>query len=96
MINLISEKQFRQQVIDLLKLYKWRYYFTWNSKHSPAGFPDLVILRDDRLAFIELKSEKGKLTGEQSQWLQALKETKLCEVYIWRPAQLEQIAKILE
>ncbi len=95
-VNLVSEKQFRQTIVDLCKLYGWKYYFTWNSKNSPAGFPDLVLVRNDRIIFAELKSEKGKLTEVQEEWLEALS---FCgdkhEVYVWRPSNAEKIAEIL-
>lgn len=94
---MISEKDFRQQVIDLAKLLGWRVYFTWNSLHSPAGFPDLVLVHEERgqLIFAELKSEKGKTTPAQLEWLTALK--RVCkQVYLWRPSDFEQIQRILE
>ena len=70
----ISEKQFESQVKDLAKIYGWKYYHTWRSIHSPAGFPDVVMVRPPRLIFAELKSEKGKLTVEQEEWLATLRE----------------------
>ena len=70
----ISEKQFEGQVKDLAKLFGWRYYHTWRSIHSPAGFPDCVMVRAPRLVFAELKSEIGKLTPDQEAWLLDLKE----------------------
>ena len=33
-------------VRDLAKLFDWRRYHTWTSIHSPAGFPDEILLRD--------------------------------------------------
>lgn len=69
----ITEKQFEQQVKDLAKLFGWRYYHTWRSIHSPAGFPDCVMVRPPRLIFTELKSEKGKVTEEQEDWLEILR-----------------------
>ena len=70
----LTEKQFAQQIIDLCKLFGWRYYRTWLSVHSPAGFPDIVMVRPPRLIFAELKSEIGKLSPEQEAWLDGLKE----------------------
>lgn len=89
-----TEKQFRQMVIDACKLFGWAYYFTWNSLHSPAGFPDLVLVKGDRLIFAELKSDKGKVSEVQRLWLCDLIQTKT-EVYIWRPGDMEEIIGIL-
>jgi len=90
----ISEKVFRHQVIELCKLFGWKHYFTWTSIHSPKGFPDLVMVRE-RILFAELKTRKGKVTPNQQEWLDALKEAKQ-EVYLWRPADFDEIAIILQ
>ena len=94
-IPAITEKDFRQMVVDLAKLCGWRVYFTWGSLHSPAGFPDLVLCRPSRLAFIELKSDKGKLTDAQWKWLNDLKACNV-EVHVWKPSQWDEIVITLE
>ena len=91
----ISEKQFESQVKDLAKIFGWKYYHTWRSFHSPAGFPDCVFVRQSRLIFAELKSRKGKLSPDQEAWLECLKATSKCEVYLWRPDDIEQITEVL-
>ena len=90
-----SEKEFRQQVLDLALHLGYKTYFTWGSFHSPKGYPDLTLVRETRLIFIELKSERGKLSLEQEEWLEALRATRKCEVYSWYPQQWEEICKIL-
>ena len=54
------------------------------------GFPDLVLVRDGQLLFIEVKSEKGKLSEEQAEWiLQLIKvaySSPRVEVHLWRPS----------
>jgi len=70
---LLTEKQFEAQVKDLAKIFGWKYYHTWRSIHSPAGFPDCVFVRPPRLIFAELKSEKGAVSEKQSEWLDLLK-----------------------
>jgi hypothetical protein len=66
-----------------------------------AGFPDLVLVRRGRLLFIELKAPKGKLTELQSEWLDDLAKVANAtagqvEVHVWRPADLEAIARVLK
>jgi len=90
-----TEKQFESQVKDLAKIFRWKYYHTWRSIHSPAGFPDCVMVRPDRIIFAELKSEKGQVSEAQQEWLDKLEATGKCEVYLWRPGQIEEIAEIL-
>jgi len=91
----ISEKEFQNQVIDILKLYSWKYYHTYSSLRSVAGFPDLCMCRDKRIIFAELKTEKGKTTVEQEKWLEKLHNTP-AEVYLWRPSDFNEICEILK
>ncbi len=67
------------------------YYHTHRSQHSPAGFPDVVILsliHGTRLV-AELKRERksAKPTDPQIEWLDAFQ---ICgdPVYLWRPRHL--------
>ena len=90
----VTETDLREQVRDLCKLFGWKMYFSWTSLHSPRGFPDLVLCRPPRIVWAELKSEKGKLTPHQGEWLQALRECGQ-EVYVWRPGDIEEIVEIL-
>jgi hypothetical protein len=90
----ITEKQFEAQVRQLAHLYGWLCYHTWRSIHSPAGFPDLVLVRGSRLVFAELKTARGKLTAAQQQWLEALRQT-AAEVYVWRPDDWDAIVACL-
>jgi hypothetical protein len=93
----LSEKQFSQQVTDAAKTFGWLVYRTWNSQHSPAGFPDLCMVRLSRIIFAELKSEKGKVSPAQQEWLNALSGHGYhIETYLWRPSQFEdEIVRIL-
>lgn len=91
----ITEKQFQQQIMELAVLYKWRCYHTWSSMHSAGGFPDLVMVRVPRLIFAELKSDKGKVSIEQEAWLESLRASGKCEVYLWRPSVWESITEVL-
>jgi hypothetical protein len=51
-----------------------------------AGFPDLVLVRGDRLIFSELKTDTGRVSDNQRQWIEALEATCKAEVYVWRTA----------
>ncbi len=81
----IAEAQFERQVIDYAQLMGWRIYHTRNSKGSVKGYPDLTMVRGTRLIFAELKTDTGKTSAAQGDWLDDLRRT-LAEVYIWRPA----------
>jgi hypothetical protein len=91
----ITEKQFRQTVIDLAKINGWDYYFTWNSQHSPAGMPDLILVRPPEILVCELKSNDGKVTKMQQKWLDYFRD---CGVttHVWKPDQWEEIVECLK
>ena len=59
-----------------------------------AGIPDLMLVRDDQLVFVELKSEHGKLTENQRQWIKDLEATP-AEVYVWRPGSWGEVERVL-
>lgn len=93
----ISEAAFQRQVIQLARMLGWRTYHTLDSRGSSAGFPDLVLSRGGRLIFAELKSDVGRVRKEQSEWLAGLRavESEAVGVYLWRPADLDEIAGVL-
>ena len=91
---LVTERDLREQIRDLCKLFGWRMYFSWSSIHSPQGFPDLVLVRDSVILAVELKSEKGKLTPEQEEWLLALNKAGV-KTFIWKPSDFNEIVEVL-
>lgn len=92
-----TEKDLREQIRDLCKVFGWKFYFTWTSLHSPRGMPDLILCKPPRLIFAELKTDKSKLSSHQQEWIDLLTECRgNIECYVWRPADIESIAKILD
>ncbi len=89
-----TETRWQAQVLALAKQLGWMHYHTHDSRRSPAGFPDLVLVRGSRLVIAELKTDCGTLTPEQVTWLTALR-TCAGEVYIWRPRNWDDIALVL-
>jgi hypothetical protein len=57
----------------------WRNHF-----RGPKGIPDLLIVGNDRVIWAELKTQKGRPTPDQTEWLERLKRAGQ-EVYVWRP-----------
>lgn len=67
------EKELRQCVVDTARLFGWLVYWTHRSEHSPAGFPDLVLLRNRSILWVELKrDDNDHLRREQQQWADRL------------------------
>ena len=98
----ISEASFMAQVKSLA------YQYGWLVHHQPpmrtprgniitggaAGFPDLVMAHKVKgVVYAELKTEKGKTTAAQDDWLERLGPHAEC--YLWRPSDLPAIAKRL-
>ena len=87
----MTERVFRQRIIDEAARLGWRYYFTQRSDRSPAGFPDLVLVRGDRLIFAELKTMTGRVRPEQTNWINDLAKVKEVSSHLWRPDRWETI-----
>lgn len=90
----ISEEDFQAGVIEFAKRHLWKVYHTRNSRKSEKGFPDLVMVRATTV-YAELKSEDGVVTADQQGWIDALMFAGE-EVYVWKPSDWPQIAKVLE
>lgn len=98
-----TEAGFTTAVMQLAKLHGWRaVHFRpartdkgWRTAfQGDAGFPDCVLVRGPRLIFAELKSAKGRVAPEQTEWLLRLGGAG-AEAYIWRPADWETIQEKL-
>ena len=100
-----TEKDLQRSVMDYARANRWRVAHHHDSRRQvrpgvhvgdrdAAGMPDLMLVRDDRLVFVELKSEHGKLTVNQQQWIDALEQT-AAEVYTWRPGDWREVETTL-
>lgn len=87
------------QVIDLAHLYGWKVasfasvqikrrdgsaYWATAYRGDGKGWPDLVLVRGTTMLIRELKTGKAKPTGEQREWMEALRACG-CNVGIWHP-----------
>lgn len=88
-----TERQFQQQVVALARACGWLVFHTWNSLHSPAGEPDLRLVRE-RVVWAELKREGRDPNPIQEAAIAALRAAG-AEVYVWRPSDLEEIVRVL-
>lgn len=96
--NAMSEKQFQGQVEKLARDCHFITYHTWNSQKSVAGFPDLIMINPYRgdLVVAELKTERGKLSPYQWNWLETFRSVKgPPRVFLWRPSDADEIFDVL-
>lgn len=95
----MTEAELQALITDAAKLGGWRTaHFRpartdrgWRTagQYDAAGFPDLVMVRGRELLFWELKSERGKVATEQSEWLRWLGKVPGVDARVVRPAQAD-------
>lgn len=90
-----TEAGYMQVVIEWARWRGWLVYHTHDSRHSTAGYPDLTLVRRGRLIFAELKTDRARrLRADQAVWLETLADAPV-EVYVWRPADWDQVRELL-
>ena len=98
----LAEAQWQRQVTDLAELLGWTWaHFRparteqgWRTPVSGpggAGFPDLVLWRE-RVIFVELKSDRGRMSAEQDAvWLGLTNAG--AEAYVWAPRDFDDAVR---
>jgi len=64
-------------------------------RRNKKGWPDLFLFRGSRLIVAELKSEKGRVSPEQQEWLDLFRQIPGVEVFVWKPSDWPEILKVL-
>ena len=101
----MTENEFKDIIISVAKRYGWLIHHDLPAQSSrghwathvqgDTGFPDLVLLSPKGvLVFAELKTDIGRLSKQQDQWLDRL-DLSACIVQVWRPNQMPTIIKFL-
>ena len=89
----VIEREWQAQVVGYARQLGWRVFHVANSKRSEPGWPDLALVRD-RLVMAELKTETGRVSDDQRQWL-ALLDAAGVEPYLWRPSDVDDVLRVL-
>ena len=89
------ENIFRDHVVRLARQEGWLAHFTWNSRHSPDGEPDVRLYRGDRIVFAELKRGDGTVSDAQERALRIIAATGKVEVFLWYPRHWNEICRVL-
>lgn len=90
----MKEKDFQNSVIEIAKKIGYKVYFTKDSRESPSGFPDLVLV-SKYVIVAELKTNTGVLSPAQVDWMQALSAAEGVHAVVWRPKDMDTIIKTL-
>lgn len=79
-----------------LRAHGWKVHHMRGAKGDDRGYPDIHAVHTvtGRTVIAELKTETGKLTRDQAEWLVAF--AKRGEVYIWRPRDHAEILDVIE
>ena len=75
----MTEADLQTRVEDVARTAGWLCYSVRRAdlgRVTDRGFPDLVLVKPPRVAFIELKTDAGRIRPEQQTWLD---ELELCD-----------------
>ena len=97
-----TERDFQKFVINRALNHGWTYYHAPDNKPDQygrlqnvvKGFPDIVLVKNEKLVFVELKTETGRVSPEQTAWLEKLKKTG-CDTFVWRPSMWKKVNSYL-
>jgi hypothetical protein len=89
-LAVLTEAQFQRTVTEALRVHGWKVWHNTVAWRSDAGWPDLVAVHpgQKRVLFLELKTERGKLSEKQGHWRDLLVEAGQ-EWYCLRPSDWE-------
>ncbi|MET8006293.1 hypothetical protein [Nonomuraea glycinis] len=94
LIKTMKEADLRDRhIVPMARTLRYLVYFTWNSKHSPGGFPDVVMLHPVTGALIvrEIKKagnlKKYQPRPDQQAWLDGFTLAGV-DADVWTPADL--------
>ena len=91
----MTEDQLQASVIAVAEAHGWMWHHETDSRRTRAGWPDLVLVKGNRIKIIELKSEKGKASPEQQAWLDALADVDTISTGIVRPSDFDALRRSL-
>lgn len=82
----IRERDLQDGIMELAATLGFLAYHTHDSRRSPQGFPDLLLVHGPRrrTIYAELKGMRGHVTEAQGLWLYTLARAGN-HVYLWTP-----------
>lgn len=101
----MTETEWQEQLLELAHALGWQHMHVrrsigkgkrWVTATNVSGWPDLTLWseRQQRIVFVELKSETGKTSDDQDVVLASLRAAGQ-EVHVWRPSDLDEAQRVL-
>lgn len=109
-LNTTKEADFQKVLVQFARIMGWDVHWHPDEKQNaksgrwdlmpPPGFPDLVMVRDERILFVELKGQRGKLSHDQEYWQEALVKLHwpsqgVVTYFCWKPENWDLIVSVL-
>lgn len=91
----MPEGTFLAKIRSVAKAHGWLTYHVFDARRSEVGFPDLVLTNGTSVLIYELKTNTGKVTKEQADWLALFAHTGKVECGTWRPRDFPAIVERL-
>jgi hypothetical protein len=94
----LTERQYQDLIIEAATANGWLCYHTHDSRRSQPGFPDLVLAKPGHIIhFWEVKTEKGRASLAQLQWIEVLNATAGFQdvARVIRPSDWDWVAEVL-
>lgn len=99
----VPEKVFQAQVVELAQMLGWTLahfrpaqdrYGRWKTAMTgDPGYPDLTLVRDEWVLFVECKRDDTDLKPDQRVWMEKLGRVAAATtgvgVYVWRPRNMD-------
>jgi hypothetical protein len=92
----LTETQFQEMIVARARAQGWLIHHDRGDYRQciagDPGFPDLVLVRHQKVIFVEVKSERGVTTAAQQAWLDRLP---YLQSFLWRPRDWSKIVEVL-
>lgn len=98
MARLMTEDELLTAITEAATMTGWRWMHIRRSDlaivQGHSGFPDLILARDGRVMYLELKTMTGDVTPDQAAWLVALDNGDVWATVV-RPVDLDDVIAAL-
>lgn len=101
----VKEREFQRALWAFAEQHGWKCYYqtrparqlkdgSWRGL-APGGWPDVIAVRDGQLLALELKSEAGRATPAQQEWVDSLNRVAGISAGIFRPRDAKTLMELL-